>query len=371
MKNCFRYITIGACLLTMAGVTGCADTDGDGEGTFEWTGSENPQNTSYRNPVWEPSLAGGTVFKGASAFVAISPETQWAAGLDYCCPTLQSANLMDWDNNPQMSFTLNTMGKDENGDPVEIPGSRPQWITSPITKVSADFARTIANANYWMIYETATDNAFGAASASSGRGPYTDQGQFLSAEDLGCTTLKAPHFSVVASTTNVLGYTTENGSYVQQLNIRRNQAPTLKGTASKVASAGFSEIAIMRVSASDFYLFGTVKNGDRTEIRYGRSNSLTGPYADHAGVALTDGASMGDLLVESGSEYVSPCNVMHVFVSESGQYYIAYNATRAGQDKMPSGFLRQPLFVTPLEIDEDGWFTSTAVKTGWTSPRFE
>ena len=44
----------------MATTTGCADTDGDGEGEFEWTGSENPQNTSYRNPVWEPSLAGGS-----------------------------------------------------------------------------------------------------------------------------------------------------------------------------------------------------------------------------------------------------------------------------------------------------------------------
>ena len=85
----------------MATTTGCADTDGDGEGEFEWTGSENPQNTSYRNPVWEPSLAGGTVFKAASSFVAISSETQWAAGVDYCCPTLQSSNLMDWANNPR------------------------------------------------------------------------------------------------------------------------------------------------------------------------------------------------------------------------------------------------------------------------------
>ena len=57
MKNCFKYIAFFACAAAMATTTGCADTDGDGEGEFEWTGSENPQNTSYRNPVWEPSLA--------------------------------------------------------------------------------------------------------------------------------------------------------------------------------------------------------------------------------------------------------------------------------------------------------------------------
>lgn len=115
-----------------------------------------------------------------------------------------------------------------------------------------------------------------------------------------------------------------------------------------------------------------MRNGDRTEIRYAHADALTGPYKDHAGVELTDGASMGDLLVESGSEYVSPCNPMHVFASDNGKYYIAYNATRAGQDKLPSGFLRQPLFVSPLEMGEDGWFVNTVtVKSGWTKPRFE
>lgn len=371
MKNYLKYITIGASIIALFSTTGCADTDGDGIGEFEWTGSQNPQNTSYRNPVWEPSLAGGTVFKAASAYVAISPETQWAAGVDYCCPTLQASNLMDWDTNAQMSFTLNSTGTDESGEPTEILGTRPQWITSPITKVSADFAKTVAGANYWMVYSTDTDNAFGAASAPSGRGPYTDQGKFLSAEDLGCTTLVAPHLSVVASTTNILGYTTESGSYLQQLNIRRNQAPTLRGNATKVASADFTEIAIMRVSASDFYLFGTVSNGNRTEVRYARGSSLTGPFKDHAGTELTDGASNGDLLIESGSEYISPRNVMHVFANEEGKYYIAYNATRAGQDKMPSGYLRQPLFVSPLEIDDEGWFSPITVNSGWTTPRFE
>ena len=374
MKNCFKYIAFFACAAAMATTTGCADTDGDGEGEFEWTGSENPQNTSYRNPVWEPSLAGGTVFKAASSFVAISSETQWAAGVDYCCPTLQSSNLMDWANNPQMSFTLDQPGEpDEDGNPTVVAGSRPQWITAPITKVSADFAKTVAGANYWMVYSTGKDNAIGAATASSsGRGPYADMGKFLSAEDLGVTTLTAPSLTVIANVNFVLGYTTESGSYIQQLNLRRGQTPTMQGKATKVAAAGFSEITLMRTDAKNFYLFGTVRNGDRTEIRYAHADALTGPYKDHAGVELTDGASMGDLLVESGSEYVSPCNPMHVFASDNGKYYIAYNATRAGQDKLPSGFLRQPLFVSPLEMGEDGWFVNTVtVKSGWTKPRFE
>ena len=67
-----------------------------------------------------------------------------------------------------MSFTLDQPGEpDEDGNPTVVAGSRPQWITAPITKVSADFAKTVAGANYWMVYSTGKDNAIGAATASS------------------------------------------------------------------------------------------------------------------------------------------------------------------------------------------------------------
>ncbi len=356
-----------AALFTMAG---CSDSDGEGE--FEWTGSQNPENTSYRNPVWEPSLAGGTVFKAASSFNALSQETQWATGLDYACPSLQSADLMSWSTNQQAFSYPVTSVNPETGETVVTPGSKPAWVTAKIDQVSADFARTIAGANYWMIYSSGTDNAFGAASAASGLGPYTDMGKFLSAEQLGTSELKYPHFSVIASTNYYLGYTTENGSYIQALNIRKGTAPTLKGSAVQVSGPKFTNICIFRLDKDNFYLFGTVSDGTTTQIRYGHSSKVTGPYVDKSGVELTSGASDGELLVSAGAVYNDPENPMHMFESENGYYYLAYNATDPSIKLMPSGFARKPLFITPLQIGDDGWFTSTITPaTGWTSPRYQ
>ena len=371
MNKLLRYISSSFALAALIAASGCSDSNGEGE--FEWTGSQNPENTSYRNPVWEPSLAGGTVFKSASSFNAISQETQWAVGLDYACPSLQAADLMSWSTN-QQAFSYPVLGIDEEtGESiVTTPGSRPEWITGKIDCVSADFARTIAGANYWMIYSSEADNAFGAASAASGLGPYTDMGEFLSAETLGVTTLRNPHFSVIASTTYYLGYTTENGSYLQTLNIRKGNAPTLKGSPVQVSGPGFSDICIFRLDKDNFYLFGTVTNGTSTEIRYGRASKATGPFLDKNGVEITSGASDGELLVAAGSDYTNPQHPMHMFESENGYFYLAYNATDPNRSLMPSGYARKPLFISPVQLDDDGWFSSVITPAaGWTSPRYQ
>lgn len=354
MNHLFKYLSAGLLMSVAAVMTGCSDKDGEGE--FEWTGSQNPENTSYRNPVWEPSLAGGTVFKGASSFNAISQETQWAVGLDYVCPSLQSADLMSWSSN-QQAFSVE---------------SRPEWISGKIDHVSADFARTISGANYWMIYSSSADNSFGAASAPSGMGPYSDLGSFLTAQDLGTSTLSYPHFSVIASTTYYLGYSTENGSYIQQLTIKKGAAPTLRGEAMHVSGAGFYNICIFRKDKDNFYLFGTVQNNGKTEIRYARASKINGPYLDRNGADIASGSTTGELLVTDGEEYVSPCNPMHMFESENGYFYLAYNAQATGREQMPSGYDRKPMFVSPIQMDEDGWFSSTAAPiVGWTSPRYQ
>ena len=117
----------------------------------------------------------------------------------------------------------------------------------------------------------------------------------------------------------------------------------------------------------------TVTAADGTsEIRYGKASKVTGPYLDRNGVALTDGASNGEILVQGGEEFESPCNPMHVFQSENGFCYVAYNATEISKREMPSGFARQPLFINPVQMDEEGWFTSTIVPMkGWTTPKYQ
>lgn len=370
MKKHIKFLISACCIAALPILTGCSSSDGEGE--FEWAGSQNPENTSYRNPVWEPSLAGGTVFKSASSFVAISQETQWATGLDYACPSLQSANLMTWSTN-QQSFTYPVVNTDpETGESTTEPGSRPDWITGKIDRVSADFARTLAGANYWLIYSCEADNAFGAATAPSGLGPYSDLGSFITAEQLGVSTLRCPHFSVIASTNYYLGYTTEDGSYLQALTLRRGNKPTLKGSAEKVSGTNFSDICIFRLDKDNFYIFGTVTDGNSSEIRYAKASKVTGPYLDKAGNDLASGATNGELLVKNGEAYVNPENPMKLFESENGYFYLAYTATDPSHATMPSGSARRPMFLDPLQMDEDGWFTTvTAPNVGWTTPRYE
>lgn len=80
MRKIIFLAAAGALCTMQLGLTGCTDMDGDGIDNVEWGGSTNPESTSYRNPVWEPSLEGGTVIVTPNNFVAIGGETQWAVG---------------------------------------------------------------------------------------------------------------------------------------------------------------------------------------------------------------------------------------------------------------------------------------------------
>ncbi|MBR3540147.1 MAG: hypothetical protein IKO08_01695, partial [Bacteroidales bacterium] len=201
MKTILIALPLAAWVIALpTAMVSCADMSGDGIDSIVWTGSINPENASYRNPVWEPSLAGGTILKGSSRFVAISAETQWATGLTYRCPAIMSTDLSDW------SFSQEAFNAPLISDSL-----------ASINSLSADFAKTVANANYWLFYGYG-DNTIGAASASYAQGPYTDLGVFLTAEELGVTTLRDPFF-LVASTNFYVCYTTEAGTYLQKVTI--------------------------------------------------------------------------------------------------------------------------------------------------------
>ena len=58
--------------------------------------------------------------------------------------------------------------------------------------------------------------------------------------------------------------------------------------------------------------------------------------------------------------------------STEGLLYVAFNATRADKPSLGSGFDRKPLFINPVRLGEDGWFTEvTHPVEGWTSPLYE
>lgn len=376
MKTLYRNILCAALPLAMGAMaTGCSDMDGDGIGDFTYEGSENPENVSFHNPVWEPSLDGGTMMRTSANFVAISPETQWAAGLDYCCPTLYSYDMMKWTFNQQNAFSYDTPNtKYDPEDPDSSPvnkGSLPDWLDGKIVSLSADFAKTITGANYWMFYADASGKTIGAASATVAQGPYADRGTVLKAEDLGTETIGNPFF-IVATTQFYLAYTTDEGVFVQRMNVRRNQTPTKQGSAFKIAGPEFKDVCIGRVSSSNCYFYGTVENADgKTEIRYARAKAITGPYLNKAGDDIASGAE-AELLVKPGVTHTNPAHPMRMLISEDDTHFLAYTASAVGNETMASGYTRRPAFLAPLAMDEEGWYTTVvAPETGWTSPRFK
>ncbi len=367
-KNLIAIIFAGVIggALVSSSLTGCTDMSGDGIDSIVWNGSTNPENTAFHSPVWEPSLEAGTVYRGASLYVALSSETQWTPGLSVCVPAITSGDLMKWTNAKQNAFSYDS--KDADGETVA--GTRPAWTTSRITSISADFAKTIASTPYWMVYAPEGENAIGVAYASTQQGPFVDAGKLLTAADLGATTLSDPYIAVFTTKCYLL-YTTDQGSFVQELSLKKATLPTLKNAPVKVAGPEFKDVALYRTDASNYYLFGTVKGSDgATEIRYARGEKATGPFLDKKNNDIATSGT-GELLIEGNSQNVNPENVCRVFENADGVQFVAYNATAVGKEAMMSGYARRPLFLSPGNLDADGWFESVLTPTnGWVSPRF-
>lgn len=390
MRKIIFLAAAGALCTMQLGLTGCTDMDGDGIDNVEWGGSTNPESTSYRNPVWEPSLEGGTVIVTPNNFVAIGGETQWAVGVDYCCPTILSTNMMQWTTNQQVAFSA---------------ANRPAWITGRINSLSADLITettkvTITTtttetdeetgqetttttskeedrsaSRYFMVYSTDKDNAIGVASSAAAQGPYVDHGCLLKASDLGVGTLADPFIVAYGNNDIYIGYTTDNGSYVRKIEfpftvdatsyamtINISGLPVL-GDATKVSSASFSNIALFRDADGNYMIFGDVDGG----VNYAVASDPTGPYTAGSGSLLS---SNGDTFIEGGNGYENPCNVMRIIPSSNGNCYVAFNATLTETSAMPSGYAREPMMVNPFKISGGKVSAAIKVNSGWTSPRF-
>lgn len=357
MKTIIKFIAAAFCVgaLVPTGMTSCTDMGGDGIDSVLWQGSQNPENSNFHNPVFEPSLDGGTLVKGASMYVALSATTQWTPGLTNICPALTSTNLMTWQ-------------RANDGFTAE---GNPTWGEGRVNSLSADYARAVTGATYWMFYTLEGGNSIGSASATTAQGPYADRGEFLKPADVNATKLADPFFFVV-STSYYLCYTADDGVYIVKLKLNKNNGASLNGTPTKIAAAGMSDVAIFRKSSSEIYLLATVSTGSGTEIRYGKASDVTGPYTDKSGSSMADGCK-GELLIESGSTMLNPGNPMRVFLnSEQTHAFVAYNATEAGNGQMKSGYARRPMMVSPVELTDDGWFkTSVKAEKGWATPKFE
>lgn len=367
MKNTIKIILITLILFSLLPATfiSCTDVEGDGIDSILYPGSTLPQNTGYRNPVWEPDFELGTIFRGATNYVAIASETQWANGITYNSPILISSDLMRWNFNSIMAYP-------SQADTVTVGTEqtiykRPDWAEGRIHSMTAGFARTIASTSYWMFYQMGEEQSIGVSYSRAPQGPYVDLGRFFSNTDIGTSTLKEPFFMIVG-TRFYLFYSTETGSWIQEITLRRAGMPTLRNDPVKISEATFHDPAVYR-KGNYFYLFGNVTNGETTQIRYARSNDIMGPYLQPDGTALLTGN--GTLLIESGTRLMNPQNVCGIFADQENNDFILYNVTDVEKPQLASGYNRRPLMLNHLNINEEGWIEGTITpEIGWASPKF-
>jgi arabinan endo-1,5-alpha-L-arabinosidase len=331
-------------------VYSCTDITGDGMDTVIWNGSTLPEETSYRNPVWEPDLGRPAVFRGATQFYAFGDEKEWSPGLSYRVPVLRSTNLMEWDL---------------TGEAFE---SGPEWANGTFESVSGIFSKTLGT--YYMAY-AAGDQGIGTSASKAPQGPYSDYGMIIDKDLTGSEYVREP-FLIQSGLNFYLFFETDQGVFGTELTIIRNSAPLLKGDIFKIAGTDIGAVYILRKASDSYYLFGTVENADQSEIVLGRATDIRGPYLDKAGNDLLTG--QGTLLLEADPQngFEAAGHVGGVFTDRYDKDWIMYQAVDAGKPELSSGADRRPLMLSPIEWDEDGWPAEVVqAKGGWNTPKFE
>jgi len=352
MKNLPGKLLIPAILvfyILLMPVNSCTDIEGDGADSLDWKSASLPEESSYRNPVWEPDLSNPSLFRGATQFYAFGDEKEWSEGLNYVVPVLRSGNLMNW-----------SLSNEAFAD-------RPLWAEGKVSSVSGLFSKTLGT--YYLAY-TIGDAGIGIAYSRAPQGPYIDYGKLINPADLGFTTCVEP-FLIQAGLKFYIFYKTETGVYGSEMNVVKNLVPALKGTPFKIAGTGFSESVILRKSADSYYFFGTNGAAGETSIRMARATAITGPYLDKDGNSILDGTGTELVAGDPGSVYDSPSGTGGIFTDFEGKDWIVYQVTETDKPLLAAGGERHPMMLNRIDWDEEGWPELVILAgEGWQKPKF-
>lgn len=352
MKNIPGKLLVPAILafyIMLVPVNSCTDIDGDGADSLDWKNSGLPEETSYRNPVWEPDLSNPSLFRGATQFYAFGDEKEWSEGLNFVVPVLRSGNLMSW-----------SISNEAFAD-------RPIWAEGRVSSVSGLFSKTLGT--YYLAYIIG-DAGIGLAYSRAPQGPYIDYGQLINPVDLGFTTCNEP-FLIQAGLKFYIFFKTESGVYGSEMTVVKNSVPVLKGSLFKIAGTGFSESIIVRKSADSYYFFGTYGTDGETSIRMARSNIITGPYLDQNGSSIVDGAGTELVTGDPESVYDSPSSIGGVFSDFEGKDWIVYQVTETNKPFLAAGGERHPMMLNRIDWNEGGWPEVVIMAMGgWQKPKY-
>ncbi len=218
MKKSILAIIIAGISL---GYYSCTDIQGDGIDTIVYTGSTVPEDTAYRNPVWDFDLTDASVFLSSGPYYGMGSEKAWADGIQYAVPTLTTTNLMDWSLISQAEAFL----------------EKPGWAEGNITSVTGVFSKSLGM--YYLFYKLG-EGGLGVADAKTPQGPYRDYGKYTDKEALGVGDIKDPFVYASGSNFYLFYGVTGDGVYGVKLSVKKNTLPVLDGSPFKIAGADFS-----------------------------------------------------------------------------------------------------------------------------------
>jgi arabinan endo-1,5-alpha-L-arabinosidase len=334
--------------LLLAGMFACTDVQGDGMYTLIWEGSTVPQDSSFRNPVWEPDLSYPSVFKAAVSYYAIGSDNEWSPGLNLKAPVLSSTDLMSWDRRG------------------EALAEEPDWSVNSITAVSAGFAKT--KGTYYLFYQLGNDG-IGMGSSKSPQGPFVDYGELITPGSMGLAECTKPFFYAFGSKAFVF-FQGGDGMYGQELTLNKTAIAELKGDKFRVTGPAIESMNLLQLNGY-YYLFGAVEDGNASRITIARSQEITGPYLDQEGNGLMNGEGTVILQGDAGNGFVAVNHIGGVFEDANNNLWLIHQATDVDLPALSSGAPRHPLVLTRVELDENGWPAQVfEARKGWNYPKF-
>ena len=345
MKKIFAIVLLP---LLLGVLIACTDVQGDGMGTVIWQGSTVPQDSSFRNPVWEPDLSYASVYKAAVGFYAVGADKEWSPGLNLTAPVLSSTDLMSWD---------------QRGEAL---AEKPIWSESLISAISAGFAKT--KGTYYLFYELGNDG-IGMGSSKAPQGPFVDYGLLINAESTGLAKCSKPFFYAFGST-SYLFYQGGDGVYGQELILNKTGIALLKGDKFKVTGPAIESINMIKL-ADYYYLFGAVEDGDASRLTLARSLEVNGPFLDKDGNTLMNGEGTLLLKGDAAKGFVAVNHIAGILLDANEDLWVVHQATDVDMPTLSSGAPRHPLVISRVVFDESGWPTQVFEATkGWNYPKF-
>jgi arabinan endo-1,5-alpha-L-arabinosidase len=242
--------------------------------------------------------------------------------------------------------------------------SAPAWHASAVPGNRADlWAPDISyrNGTFWLYYSVSTfgeqTSAIGVATRTSlASGSWQDQGMVINSSTFPVSDNAIdPNIIVDAEGKVWMNWGSWwNGIHIVQLNPETGK-PAQGAQAIHIAGRGGKGIeGPFIIHARGYYHLFTSWDkccagaSSTYNMRYGRSQSVTGPYTDKAGVALTSG---GGTLLSDGSRYPGGHNGI---LEENGNYYLVYHTYTPGIT----------LQIRRLFFDAQGWPTLDAAAAG-------